>query len=161
MLKCTNILVKSLSQCRIQCVSVIFNTAPNLQSSARWWSSKTITNYQAHLFCCIVCFVIMGWWWLRSDRVALGVCQVSVCLGSGDIGCPVNQGGNGKATRVSLGGRAGRGFCLCCFGWTTLIMELVPTRPWVRVALQGQQLWWLCWPGPRSEDLNCFLNCYC
>lgn len=68
MLKCTNNLVKSLSSCRIQCVSVIFNTTRNLQYSAHLRSSKTITNYQPHLFCCIVCFVIITRWWLLSSR---------------------------------------------------------------------------------------------
>lgn len=37
-----------------------------------------ITGYQPHLFCCIVCFVIIEWWWLLNGRAGcwapLGVC---------------------------------------------------------------------------------------
>lgn len=80
MLKSTNTLVKSRSLFRIQCISVTFNTAPNLHSSAHLWSNKTIINYQLHLFCCQVCFVIIQWWWLQGWSLGFILC---VCFRSG------------------------------------------------------------------------------
>lgn len=88
MLRCTNTSVKSPSLCRTHSDSVIFNTAPNLQPSACCWSSKTITNYQPHLFCCIVCFVITGggWWWLLGLLSGSGGCvSVSRMVNASDM----------------------------------------------------------------------------